>query len=98
AVARSRRRLSSTASPSTLPVMRAFSKRAAREFYRRLAETRPIPQTELEFVGPLTLLVAGVLSAQATDTGGNKAPPALFALPDTPQKMLTLGEDRVVEL
>ncbi|TMJ55062.1 MAG: endonuclease III, partial [Alphaproteobacteria bacterium] len=46
--------------------MRAFSKREVREFYRRLAETRPIPQTELEFINPFTLLVAVVLSAQAT--------------------------------
>ena len=38
--------------------MRAFSKREVREFYRRLAETRPIPQTELEFISPFTLLVA----------------------------------------
>jgi endonuclease-3 len=78
--------------------MRAFSKREAREFYRRLAETRPIPQTELEFIDPFTLLVAVVLSAQATDAGVNKATPALFALADTPEKMLALGEDRVVEL
>jgi endonuclease-3 len=97
-VARLPRRLSSTASPSTLPVMRAFSKREAREFYRRLAETRPIPQTELEFIDPFTLLVAVVLSAQATDAGVNKATPALFALADTPQKMLALGEERIVEL
>jgi len=79
-------------------VMRAFSKREVREFYRRLAETRPIPQTELEFINPFTLLVAVVLSAQATDTGVNKATPALFALADTPAKMLALGEDRLVEL
>src|SRR2546428_7535217 len=78
--------------------MRRFSKREAREFYRRLAETRPIPQTELEFINPFTLLVAVVLSAQATDTGVNKATPALFALADTPAKMLALGEERVVEL
>ena len=78
--------------------MRAFSKRAVREFYRRLAETRPIPQTELEFINPFTLLVAVVLSAQATDTGVNKATPALFALADAPQKMLALGEERLVEL
>jgi endonuclease III len=78
--------------------MRAFSKRAVREFYRRLAETRPIPQTELEFINPFTLLVAVVLSAQATDTGVNRATPALFALADTPAKMLALGEERVVEL
>src|SRR5437879_9678585 len=78
--------------------MRAFFKREAREFDRRLAETRPIPQTELEFINPFTLLVAVVLSAQATDTGVNKATPALFALADTPAKMLALGEERVVEL
>jgi len=78
--------------------MRAFSKREVREFYRRLAETRPIPQTELEFINPFTLLVAVVLSAQATDTGVNKATPALFALADTPGKMLALGEERLVEL
>jgi endonuclease III len=78
--------------------MRAFSKREVREFYRRLAATRPIPQTELEFINPFTLLVAVVLSAQATDTGVNKATPALFAVADTPQKMLVLGEERLVEL
>ena len=78
--------------------MRTFSKREFREFYRRLAETRPIPQTELEFINPFTLLVAVVLSAQATDTGVNKATPALFALADTPEKMLALGEERLVEL
>ena len=78
--------------------MRAFSKREVREFYRRLAETRPIPQTELEFINPFTLLLAVVLSAQATDTGVNKATPALFALANTPAKMLALGEERVVEL
>src|SRR6478736_2904952 len=77
--------------------MRAFSKREAREFYRRLAETRPIPQTELEFISPFTLLVAVVLSAQATDAGVNKATPALFALADTPAKMLALGEERIID-
>jgi endonuclease-3 len=78
--------------------MRPFSKRQVREFYRLLAETRPIPQTELEFINPFTLLVAVVLSAQATDVGVNKATPALFALADTPAKMLALGEGRIVEL
>src|SRR5262249_61317755 len=57
-----------------------------------------IPQTELEFVSPFTLLVAVVLSAQATDAGVNKATPALFALADTPGKMLAVGEERIVEL
>ena len=78
--------------------MRPFSKRAAGELYRRLAATRPIPQTELEFASPFTLLVAVVLSAQATDAGVNRATPALFALADTPQRMLALGEDRVADL
>ena len=78
--------------------MRPFSKREVAEFYRRLEATRPIPQTELEFINPFTLLVAVVLSAQATDVGVNKATPALFALADTPQKMLALGEARITEL
>src|ERR1700758_950743 len=78
--------------------MRAFSKREVREFYRRLAATRPIPRTELEFISPFTLLVAVVLSAQATDTGVNKATPALFALADTPARVLALDEERIVEL
>jgi endonuclease-3 len=78
--------------------MRRFSKREVAEFYRRLEATRPIPKTELEFINPFTLLVAVVLSAQATDVGVNKATPALFALADTPQKMLALGEARITEL
>src|SRR5499433_3697214 len=78
--------------------MRPFSKREVREFFRRLAETRPIPQTELEFINAYTLLIAVVLSAQATDAGVNKATPALFALADTPAKMVALGEDKVREL
>jgi endonuclease-3 len=75
--------------------MRRFTKREANEFYRRLATTRPIPQTELEFINPFTLLVAVVLSAQATDVGVNKATPALFAAADTPEKMAALGEERI---
>jgi endonuclease-3 len=78
--------------------MRPLSKREVAEFYRRLADTRPIPRTELEFINPFTLLVAVVLSAQATDAGVNKATPALFAIADTPQKMLGLGEARVAEM
>ncbi len=78
--------------------MRRFSKREVAEFYRRLSATRPIPQTELEFINPFTLLVAVVLSAQATDIGVNRATPALFALADTPGGMLALGEERVSEL
>ena len=63
------------------------------EFYRRLAEANPHPETELESVNDYTLLVAVVLSAQATDAGVNKATRALFAAVDTPEKMVALGED-----
>jgi endonuclease-3 len=77
---------------------RRFTKSQAAEFYRRLAATRPIPQTELEFINPFTLLVAVVLSAQATDVGVNRATPALFAVADTPQKMLALGEERLADM
>ena len=76
--------------------MRPFSKRQVAEFYRRLEATRPIPRTELEFINPFTLLVAVVLSAQATDVGVNKATPPLFEIADSPQKMLALGEERVI--
>ncbi|WP_314372446.1 endonuclease III [Sphingomonas paucimobilis] len=63
------------------------------EFYHRLAEANPHPETELEFRNPYTLVVAVALSAQATDIGVNKATRALFAEVDTPEKMLALGED-----
>jgi endonuclease-3 len=78
--------------------MRKFTKAEIVEFYRRMAETRPIPRTELEFINPFTLLVAVVLSAQATDAGVNKATPALFALADTPAKMAALGVEKVESL
>ncbi|KQX20125.1 MULTISPECIES: endonuclease III [unclassified Sphingomonas] len=63
------------------------------EFYRRLAENDPAPQTELNYVNPYTLLVAVALSAQATDVGVNKATGPLFATVTTPQQMLELGEE-----
>jgi endonuclease-3 len=68
-----------------------------REIFRRFAVQRPEPKGELEHVNAFTLLVAVVLSAQATDAGVNKATRALFAVADTPQKMLDLGEDAVGE-
>jgi endonuclease-3 len=66
--------------------------------FRRFRAADPEPQTELEHLNPFTLLVAVVLSAQATDAGVNKATPALFALANTPAKMVALGEDKVREL
>ena len=68
------------------------------EAFRRFAADRPEPKGELKHTNPFTLLVAVVLSAQATDAGVNKATPALFALADTPQKMAALGEDRIRDL
>lgn len=63
------------------------------EFFSRLAEDNPAPETELEYGNPYQLLVAVTLSAQATDVGVNKATRALFREVSTPSQMLTLGEE-----
>lgn len=63
-----------------------------KKFFSRLQAERPNPKGELEYVNLYTLLVAVVLSAQATDAGVNKATRALFKVADTPEKMLKLGE------
>jgi len=63
------------------------------EFFRRLAEDNPAPETELEYGNTYQLLVAVVLSAQATDVGVNKATRALFAEVKTPEQMIALGEE-----
>src|SRR3954447_7566324 len=65
------------------------------EFFRRLAADNPAPKTELEYINPYTLLVAVVLSAQATDVGVNKATGPLFKVVQTPCQMLELGEERL---
>lgn len=62
------------------------------EFFKRLRELNPNPKCELDFTSPYTLMVAIILSAQATDKGVNKATPALFAVADNPADMLALGE------
>jgi len=67
------------------------------EAFRRFRQASPAPTTELNAINPYTLLVAVVLSAQATDAGVNKATPKLFAAADTPEKMAALGEERVRE-
>lgn len=67
------------------------------EFFRRLAELNPAPQGELEWTTPYTLLVAVALSAQATDVSVNLATRKLFAIANTPEAMLGLGEDGVRE-
>ena len=65
------------------------------EFFARLAAANPTPATELDYRNPYTLLVAVVLSAQATDVSVNKATAALFETVDTPAAMVALGEARL---
>ncbi len=74
-----------------------MTKAQAAEIFDRLAAAIPLPKGELEFINPYTLLIAVVLSAQATDAGVNKATGPLFRAADTPHKMLALGEGRLKE-
>jgi endonuclease-3 len=73
----------------------ALAASEVREIFARFAAAMPDPKTELEHVNPFTLLVAVVLSAQATDAGVNRATKSLFAKVDTPQKMVALGEEKL---
>ena len=74
-----------------------MNKKQVREFFERLRRQNPEPKTELEYTNTFTLLVAVVLSAQATDAGVNKATRKLFAIADTPEKMVALGEEGIRE-
>ncbi|MEM7618852.1 MAG: endonuclease III [Pseudomonadota bacterium] len=67
------------------------------QIFTRLKEQNPHPETELQYTNSYTLLVAVALSAQATDVGVNKATKALFAVADTPEKMLALGEKKLID-
>src|SRR5580658_5651313 len=69
-----------------------FTKKDIETFFARLKAKDPEPKTELVYANSYTLLVAVVLSAQATDKGVNKATAELFKIADTPQKMVALGE------
>ncbi|ERU11724.1 endonuclease III [Brucella suis 06-988-1656] len=97
-------KIKSAVNGSTSPVRRPrrvagtlYTADEIHEIFRRFSIQRPEPKGELEHVNAFTLLVAVVLSAQATDAGVNKATRALFAVADTPQKMLALGEEKVGE-
>lgn len=68
-----------------------------REIFKRLREANPSPTTELEYRTPFELLIAVMLSAQATDVGVNKATRRLFPVANTPEAMLRLGEDGLIE-
>jgi endonuclease-3 len=83
---------------TALAASRSWSKAEIEQAFRRFQAANPEPKGELKHINPFTLLVAVVLSAQATDAGVNKATPALFAAADTPEKMVDLGEDSVREL
>ena len=79
------------------PKLKPWTPAEVYEAFSRFRKANPEPKGELEHLNPYTLLVAVVLSAQATDAGVNKATRALFAVADTPQKMLELGEEKVRE-
>ncbi len=83
--------------PRKSRVKSAYSEAEIAEIFRRFSIQRPEPKGELAHVNPYTLVVAVALSAQATDAGVNKATRELFKIADTPEKMLTLGEERVRE-
>ncbi|WP_296101281.1 endonuclease III [uncultured Agrobacterium sp.] len=87
----------STAKPRQKRVKTAYSQEELNEIFRRFSIQRPEPKGELEHTNPFTLVVAVALSAQATDVGVNRATRALFAIADTPQKMLALGEERLID-
>ena len=74
-----------------------MNKNQIAEFYSRLAAANPAPTTELEYATPFQLLIAVILSAQATDVGVNKATARLFPVAPTPEAMLALGEESLAE-
>ncbi len=92
------RKPANTGTKAALGVVKPWMAAQIEEAFRRFQAANPEPKGELKHINPFTLLVAVVLSAQATDAGVNKATPALFAAADTPEKMVALGEGRVREL
>jgi endonuclease-3 len=82
-------------SPKKSPKPKPWTSAEVYEAFSRFRNANPEPKGELEHLNPYTLLVAVVLSAQATDAGVNRATRALFAAADTPRKMLALGEEKV---
>ncbi len=84
-----------TAAKKRTPRRPRYTKEEIHRIFERFQEALPEPKGELDYVNAFTLLVAVVLSAQATDVGVNKATGPLFAVADTPEKMLALGEDTV---
>ena len=85
-------------SPKRITTPKPRSAAEIYEIFSRFRQQRPEPKGELDYVNAFTLLVAVVLSAQATDAGVNKATKKLFELAHTPEQMLALGEDQLREL
>jgi endonuclease III len=85
----------SVANAQTPKPSKPWTEAEVRECFERFRKVNPDPRGELEHLNPYTLLVAVVLSAQATDAGVNKATRTLFQIADTPQKMLALGEEKL---
>lgn len=90
-----RRAVANAAAAAHGKTVRPWTKREITEAFTRFEQLNPEPQGELEHSDPFTLLVAVVLSAQATDSGVNKATRGLFAAASTPAAMVALGEDAV---
>jgi endonuclease III len=101
AAKKARKKVSAVRATKTLPKPPAgkppkpWTEAEVREAFERFRKANPDPRGELEHLNPFTLLVAVVLSAQATDAGVNKATRTLFQVADTPQKMLALGEEKL---
>ena len=91
------RSMPATSAPSATPMSPQADYATIREAFRRFEAAQPHPEGELNHVNAFTLLVAVALSAQATDAGVNKATKLLFEIADSPDKMLALGEDRLIE-
>jgi endonuclease-3 len=92
---RRRAPVAAAAAATSGAALKPWSEAETVEAFRRFQAANPEPRGELESVNPFTLLVAVVLSAQATDAGVNKATPALFAAADDPAAMAALGEERL---
>jgi endonuclease-3 len=88
-----KKRLKASSKSATKTAIKSWTAAEVYEAFSRFRKANPEPKGELEHLNPFTLLVAVVLSAQATDAGVNKATRSLFAVADRPQKMIELGED-----
>ncbi|EEE42997.1 endonuclease III [Roseibium alexandrii] len=95
--AQARKKAPSVDNPGKVLKRSRYTKAETYEIFRRFHADNPEPEGELDYINAYTLLVAVLLSAQATDIGVNRATKHLFQIADTPEKMVTLGEDKVRE-